>query len=311
MPFTKRRAISLVMALAVLALLAAAFKVTVAGASHVAPFVGSWQNDNAATREQTRAVIGVNGANLELWGYGACVPTDCDWASTVDGPRTTPQSDATDGQLSIVWEFSFKTTTQTLTLLPDGHLHITSFHHFTDGSGRPDRTTNEDFHRTTAAAVFYTLAVAVSGAGHGKITSSPGGLDCPAACSLEFQSGASVALSATPDKGSKLAGWTGACTGKAPTCTVALSGDKTATAIFSPNPRCIVPTLKGKTLAKARRALTSAHCRLAAVTRAYSRRVRRGLIVAQRPAAGKKLPNGGRVGVVISRGPRPPTQRPS
>jgi Divergent InlB B-repeat domain/PASTA domain len=299
----KRRPVWLLVALAVIVVVAAAFKVSFAAASHVAPFVGTWENENAATKDQTRAVIGVNGANFEVWGYGACVPTDCDWAASAGGPRTTQQADAADGQLSIVWEFGFKTTTQTLTLLPDGRLHITSFHHYLDGSGRPDRWSNEDFQRATAAAVFYNLGVGIAGAGQGKITSSPAGLDCPGGCSLEFQSGASVALTATPDSGSRFAAWTGACTGSSPTCTVAVGSDKTAIAVFSPNPRCVVPALQRKTLAGARRALTSAHCRLAAVKHAYSRRVRRGRVVAQSPAAGRKLRNGGGVRVVISRGP--------
>ena len=112
------RPIWVAMAVAVIVVVAAAFKVSLAGATHVAPFVGAWQNDDAATREQTRAVIAVNGANFEVWGYGACVPTDCDWAASVGGPRTTPQSDAADGQLSIVWEFGFSRRTETLTLLP-------------------------------------------------------------------------------------------------------------------------------------------------------------------------------------------------
>jgi hypothetical protein len=304
----KCRRFWLATAVAVIGLAVSAFNASLAGASHVAPFVGTWLNDNAATREQTRAVIGVNGANLEISGYGACVPTDCDWASSVGGPRTTPQWDATDGQLSIVWEFGFKTTTQALTLLPDGRLHISSFHHFIDGSGRPDRWSNEDFHTTTAAAVFHTLGVAVSGAGRGKITSAPTGLACPVACSVEFQSGTSVTLTATPDRGSRFAAWTGACTGSSVTCTVALGSDKAATAVFSPNPRCVVPALTRKTLAGARRALTSAHCRLAAVTRVYSRRVKRGRVVAQEPAADAKLPNAGGVSVVISRGPRRATR---
>lgn len=305
MPSTGTLALARVAALFVLtAAVAGAFTAGLAGASHVAPFVGTWQNDDAATLEQTRAEITVNGANLEVRGYGACVPTDCDWAAAAGGPRTTPQSDASDGQLSIVWEFGFKTTTQTLILLPDGRLRITSFHHYTDGSGRQDRTSDEQFHRTTAAAVFHTLAVAVGGAGSGTITSSPAGLECPDACSLEFQSGTSVVLRAAPGSGSRLAAWTGACKGRSPTCTVALGADTTATAIFAPSPRCVVPSLKGRTLAGARRALTAAHCRLARVTRAYSSRVRRGRVAAQRPAAGTRLPDGGGVRVVISRGPR-------
>jgi PASTA domain/Divergent InlB B-repeat domain len=284
----------------VIVVTAAALQTGLAGASHVAPFVGTWVNDNPATLEQTRAVVAANGANLQIWGYGACHPTDCDWASSAGGPLVTPQSDASDGKLSVMWTFSFMTRTQDLTLLPDGRLHITSFSHFTDGSGRPDRTSNEDFHRTTPALAFHTLGIQVTGSG--KVTSAPEGLDCPAACSLEFQGDTSVVLTAQPTQGWKLSAWQGACSGKSATCTVRVGRDETATAVFQPIPRCVVPALKRKTLAGARRSLTAAHCKLGIVRRAYSKRVRLGRIVGQSPGAGARLPNGGRVSVVVSRG---------
>jgi hypothetical protein len=275
-----------------------------AGANHVAPFVGTWQNDNSATGGQTRAVIGVTGALFTVAGYGACEPTECDWASAVGGPRTTPQSDATDGQLSIFWDFGFKTMAQTLTLVTDGHLHISSFSHFTDGSGRRDYTLEEDFHRTTPPAVFFTLQLGVAGNGQGSITSGPVGLDCPVACSLEFENGTAVTLVATADQKSKFVGWAGACSGTAPTCTVVVGSDAAVTARFEPNPRCVVPRLTGELLAKARRVLVARHCTLKKVRRAYSARIRSGRIMAQSPAAGAVLPHDGGVTVVVSRGRR-------
>ena len=66
--------------------------------------------------------------------------------------------------------------------------------------------------------------------------------------------------------------------------------------------RCAVPLLKGKTLLGARRALVRANCRLGAVTRAYSTRVRSGRVLSQRPAAGRRLARYARVSVVMSRG---------
>jgi hypothetical protein len=68
--------------------------------------------------------------------------------------------------------------------------------------------------------------------------------------------------------------------------------------------RCVVPRLKGKTLAAARVALSRSNCRLGKVTRAYSRTVRLGRIALQRPAAGVRLARGAKVSVVISRGRR-------
>lgn len=66
--------------------------------------------------------------------------------------------------------------------------------------------------------------------------------------------------------------------------------------------RCVVPRLRGKTLTGARRALTTAGCRTGVVSYRFDR-LRRGLVVAQRPVAGTRLALGARVNVVISRGP--------
>jgi hypothetical protein len=65
--------------------------------------------------------------------------------------------------------------------------------------------------------------------------------------------------------------------------------------------RCIVPRLRLKTVPAARRALNRARCRLGRVSRVRSR-VRRGRIVSQSRRAGRRLPVGTRVNVVVSRG---------
>jgi PASTA domain len=68
--------------------------------------------------------------------------------------------------------------------------------------------------------------------------------------------------------------------------------------------RCVVPRLKRKTLSQARAALRRRHCRLGVVRHAHSARVRRGRVIAQRPAAGNRLREGARVNVTLSSGPR-------
>ena len=67
---------------------------------------------------------------------------------------------------------------------------------------------------------------------------------------------------------------------------------------------CNVPRLRGQTIAVARRTLAKRGCALGRVSRTYSRRVRRGRIVGQRPGPGLKLRRGARVAVVVSRGRR-------
>jgi trypsin len=72
----------------------------------------------------------------------------------------------------------------------------------------------------------------------------------------------------------------------------------------APVVRCVVPSLRGKTLAAARIALTRARCRLGTVTRAYSSRVRFRRVIRQRPAPRMRLARNARVRVVVSRGRR-------
>jgi subtilisin family serine protease len=69
-------------------------------------------------------------------------------------------------------------------------------------------------------------------------------------------------------------------------------------------PVCTVPRLRGLTLVGAKRRLVKQGCKLGRVTKTYSRRVRRGRIVGQRPAPGLRRTRGAKVAVVLSRGRR-------
>jgi subtilisin family serine protease len=66
--------------------------------------------------------------------------------------------------------------------------------------------------------------------------------------------------------------------------------------------RCVVPNLKDKTVARARRLLTARKCQLGKMTRASSAKVARGRIMRQSRRPGMRLPRGTRVNVVVSRG---------
>jgi hypothetical protein len=80
----------------------------------------------------------------------------------------------------------------------------------------------------------FALGVATAGAGRGRVTSSPAGIDCPGACAREYPAGTAVTLTAAADAGSAFGGWFGGCAGLAPTCTVTLTQAMAATATFSP-----------------------------------------------------------------------------
>jgi hypothetical protein len=161
------------------------------------------------------------------------------------------------------------------------------------------------------ATVKYMLKVTKSGAGTGSVTSSFGPIDCGAVCAGDYDQGASVSLTATALSGSTFAGWSGACTGTG-ACTVAIDAAKTATATFNQAVRqpqspgatakCTVPNVKGKPLASAKRKISAAHCKVGKVTKVKSKAVKKGSVVSQKPAAGKKLAAGSKVGLVVSSG---------
>ncbi len=89
----------------------------------------------------------------------------------------------------------------------------------------------------TVSATFtrnrYTLTVAPAGTGSGTVTSTPGGIDCGATCTADYDHGTSVTLGATPAAGSSFAGWSGACSGSV--CIVNMTAAKNVTATFTRN----------------------------------------------------------------------------
>jgi hypothetical protein len=66
-------------------------------------------------------------------------------------------------------------------------------------------------------------------------------------------------------------------------------------------PECLVPALRGRTLAAAKRALKAGGCAVGSVTRRKARPSRRGRVLAQSAAAGTKLPANARVGLVVGK----------
>jgi hypothetical protein len=66
---------------------------------------------------------------------------------------------------------------------------------------------------------------------------------------------------------------------------------------------CVVPALRGRVLVRARSLLGKAHCRVGKVKRVRSTK-KKNVVVAQKPAAGKRLPKGGSVTLTVSKGPR-------
>ena len=110
-------------------------------------FVGYWVNEDTNTNSITKVDIQESNNLLEIYMWGKCHPTDCDWAAmnNPEGPATTTVDDANDGVLNIVWYPDFAIETQDLILLSDGRLKVKTFTHFTDNSGRLDYESTEYF----------------------------------------------------------------------------------------------------------------------------------------------------------------------
>jgi uncharacterized repeat protein (TIGR02543 family) len=85
---------------------------------------------------------------------------------------------------------------------------------------------------TATFGVAQTLTVTLNGAGTGGVTSSDGGINCGADCSEVYPRNRVVTLTATPTNGATFQGWTGACSGTSPTCTLTMSTNRSATAKF-------------------------------------------------------------------------------
>jgi hypothetical protein len=155
----------------------------------------------------------------------------------------------------------------------------------------------------------YSVSMTKMGSGTGTVTANGTTIsECGAAtCTATFTSGTSATFVATAAPDSNFAGWAGACSGTSPACTITVDGAKSITATFSKKPppplRCVVPSLKGKTIAGARTALKNARCALGRVTYAYSK-VKKGHVISQRPAARTIRPRGSLVQIVVSYGPK-------
>jgi hypothetical protein len=81
----------------------------------------------------------------------------------------------------------------------------------------------------------YRLTLTKRGTGAGVISSSPSGIDCGPTCVSTFSSGTVVTLTASASPASVFAGWSGACAGTAPTCTITMSQARTVSARFNPS----------------------------------------------------------------------------
>ncbi|HUM11847.1 MAG TPA: fibronectin type III domain-containing protein [Myxococcaceae bacterium] len=89
---------------------------------------------------------------------------------------------------------------------------------------------------TTTLLVAPNVTLTVSVTGSGTVTSTPAGISCPGTCSHDFaltNPATDVTLTATPISDAGFLGWSGGCTGVAPSVVVHLTASKTCGALFT------------------------------------------------------------------------------
>ncbi len=103
---------------------------------------------------------------------------------------------------------------------------------------------NRTFYGTTtsggihfASGTVYSLeanhgTLTVSTAGNGMVTSADGYIICPGICSHDYPDNTPVTLTALPDEGWTLSGWSGACSGVSDNCTVTVTQNVDVSAYF-------------------------------------------------------------------------------
>jgi predicted NUDIX family NTP pyrophosphohydrolase len=80
------------------------------------------------------------------------------------------------------------------------------------------------------------------------------------------------------------------------------SRGKTVSVLLNSPGLCTVQDVKGQTLPAAKRTIARANCRAGKIRRAYSKTVKRGRVISQKPSAGGVLSIGSKVHLVVSQG---------
>jgi len=105
------------------------------GALSLKNLTGKWRNCDKNTRGLVSVVLGAKGSALTVQGFGACVPTPCDWG-VVEGTAYAESVVSTNAiAFSARYDFGFKETIVT-GHLDSGALIVETYDTFKDGSGR-------------------------------------------------------------------------------------------------------------------------------------------------------------------------------
>lgn len=147
------------------------------------------------------------------------------------------------------------------------------------------------------------------------VTIAPGGtaqLCYTGGAPRELVPGAVIMVNGSPVLGSvtvlpavsscPLGGWSPPAPAVTPPATPAPTAPAATPAPTAVAANCVVPKLKGRKLADAKKAIARAHCALGTVRKVTSTRVKKGRVVSQGALAGKSLSPGAKVSLVVSKG---------
>jgi phospholipase C len=123
-------------------------------------------------------------------------------------------------------------TAVTLAASPAANSFFAGWSGACSGVGACKITLSQNSSATATFSDLPVLAVTLSGAGKGSVSSNPSGINCGQSCSASFDPGTAVTLTAAAAGGSTFVGWAGGCTGTDATCTVKLSASEQVTATF-------------------------------------------------------------------------------
>jgi hypothetical protein len=141
-------------------------------------------------------------------------------------------------------------TVVTLQAAPAAHWSFVRWEGDAECSGAADCAVTMDRDRTVRAVferIRHRLTVELTGDGAGSVasTSHPDTIACPGDCDEIYDEGALVTLQATPDQGSRLAGWSVESCGSQPTCVVPIDAARTVIATFRQAERTLTVVITG------------------------------------------------------------------
>ena len=114
--------------------------------------------------------------------------------------------------------------------------------------------------------------------------------------------GQAGALAVRPDGTIVTAGWSITCTYQDFALTKYTPNGSLDPGFGSSDKRCLVPNVKGRKLEAAKRAIKRRDCALGPVTKSFSRRVKKGQVIAQWPRPGNPCLAGAKVVLTVSKG---------